>query len=86
MAEWPGVQLAHVPAAHGVCAALAEAAGVAACEVRTVDAADRFVVVSAGEAQPLGRGKHDLHRGLKARQVTMIAIGGAIGTGLIIGT
>lgn len=27
-----------------------------------------------------------LHRGLKARQVTMIAIGGAIGTGLIIGT
>ena len=36
--------------------------------------------------QPLGRGKHDLHRGLKARQVTMIAIGGAIGTGLIIGT
>jgi amino acid transporter len=29
---------------------------------------------------------HDLHRKLKARQVTMIAIGGAIGTGLIIGT
>jgi yeast amino acid transporter len=27
-----------------------------------------------------------LHRGLKARQVSMIAIGGAIGTGLIIGT
>lgn len=27
-----------------------------------------------------------LHRGLQARQVTMIAIGGAIGTGLIIGT
>jgi amino acid transporter len=27
-----------------------------------------------------------LHRGLKARHVTMIAIGGAIGTGLIIGT
>lgn len=27
-----------------------------------------------------------LHRGLKARQITMIAIGGAIGTGLIIGT
>lgn len=27
-----------------------------------------------------------LHRDLKARQVTMIAIGGAIGTGLIIGT
>ena len=30
--------------------------------------------------------KMRLHRGLKARQVTMIAIGGAIGTGLIIGT
>ena len=27
-----------------------------------------------------------LHRGLSSRQVTMIAIGGAIGTGLIIGT
>ncbi|RMD43172.1 hypothetical protein DV735_g1964, partial [Chaetothyriales sp. CBS 134920] len=27
-----------------------------------------------------------LHRGLKARQITMIAIGGAIGTGLLIGT
>lgn len=30
--------------------------------------------------------KHDLKRGLKARHITMIAIGGAIGTGLIIGT
>ncbi|PGH16331.1 hypothetical protein AJ79_01873 [Helicocarpus griseus UAMH5409] len=29
---------------------------------------------------------NDLHRGLKARHITMIAIGGAIGTGLIIGT
>ncbi|KAJ5933686.1 Dicarboxylic amino acid permease [Penicillium verhagenii] len=28
----------------------------------------------------------NLHRGLKARHITMIAIGGAIGTGLIIGT
>ena len=27
-----------------------------------------------------------LHRGLKARHITMIALGGAIGTGLIIGT
>ena len=27
-----------------------------------------------------------LHQGLKSRQITMIAIGGAIGTGLIIGT
>lgn len=32
-------------------------------------------------------GEHkSLHRGLQSRQVTMIAIGGAIGTGLIIGT
>jgi yeast amino acid transporter len=30
--------------------------------------------------------KHSLHRGLSARQVSMISIGGAIGTGLIIGT
>jgi len=29
---------------------------------------------------------HHLHRGLSSRQITMIAIGGAIGTGLIIGT
>ncbi|QKX64118.1 uncharacterized protein TRUGW13939_11291 [Talaromyces rugulosus] len=29
---------------------------------------------------------HELHRALKARHITMIAIGGAIGTGLIIGT
>jgi hypothetical protein len=29
---------------------------------------------------------HHLHRGLKGRQVAMIAIGGAVGTGLIIGT
>lgn len=27
-----------------------------------------------------------LHRGLKSRHITMIAIGGAIGTGLILGT
>ncbi|OXV07295.1 hypothetical protein Egran_04939 [Elaphomyces granulatus] len=38
----------------------------------------------AGKAQ---EGHHvELHRGLKARHITMIAIGGAIGTGLIIGT
>lgn len=35
--------------------------------------------------QPEDEG-HSLHRGLQSRQVTMIAIGGAIGTGLIIGT
>ncbi|PWY93236.1 hypothetical protein BO94DRAFT_532960 [Aspergillus sclerotioniger CBS 115572] len=31
-------------------------------------------------------GDNELHRALKARHITMIAIGGAIGTGLIIGT
>lgn len=31
-------------------------------------------------------GDHSLHRGLSSRQISMIAIGGAIGTGLIIGT
>lgn len=34
----------------------------------------------------LGDSNHDLTRGLKARHITMIAIGGAVGTGLIIGT
>ena len=30
--------------------------------------------------------ENSLHRGLKSRHITMIAIGGALGTGLIIGT
>jgi amino acid transporter len=33
-----------------------------------------------------GRPQERLHRGLKSKQIGMIAIGGAIGTGLIIGT
>ena len=37
-----------------------------------------------GLSDPLDE-NHSLHRGLSARQVSMIAIGGAIGTGLIIG-
>ena len=50
---------------------------------------------SSNEKTSFGEGQfhdsHDepdtsLHRGLKSRQITMIAIGGAIGTGLIIGT
>ncbi|TVY32205.1 Dicarboxylic amino acid permease [Lachnellula occidentalis] len=40
-------------------------------------------IESVNRVEPDG---HDLHRGLKSRQITMIAIGGAIGTGLIIGT
>ena len=42
--------------------------------------------VPAGNAQLMLDPHTRLHRGLRARQVTMIAIGGAIGTGLIIGT
>jgi hypothetical protein len=38
------------------------------------------------DSQIAESGSHDLHRGLKARHITMIAIGGAVGTGLIIGT
>ncbi|EME45076.1 hypothetical protein DOTSEDRAFT_149893 [Dothistroma septosporum NZE10] len=40
----------------------------------------------AGELSDADDKNHGLHRGLSARQVSMIAIGGAIGTGLIIGT
>lgn len=45
---------------------------------------DRPVSQDVGEGD--GDSSHNLHRGLKSRQITMIAIGGAIGTGLIIGT
>ncbi|KAK4955462.1 hypothetical protein LTR28_006046 [Elasticomyces elasticus] len=37
-----------------------------------------------GEGPPAGHTA--LHKGLGSRQITMIAIGGALGTGLIIGT
>ncbi|KAK4945220.1 hypothetical protein LTR28_008078 [Elasticomyces elasticus] len=37
-----------------------------------------------GEGHPAGHTA--LHKGLGSRQITMIAIGGALGTGLIIGT
>lgn len=58
--------------------------------------ADEAKTDYAGEKQPERQGsvpfetaatsETKLHRGLKARHITMIAIGGAIGTGLIIGT
>ncbi|BFZ62076.1 amino acid transporter [Saitoella coloradoensis] len=41
--------------------------------------------VEEGDVKNLGPSEN-LHRGLKARHITMIAIGGAVGTGLIIGT
>jgi len=43
------------------------------------------VIVADPPAAHLGD-HTQLHRDLKARHITMIAIGGAIGTGLIIGT
>lgn len=42
--------------------------------------------VEIGELSDPAAPHESLHRGLQARQVSMIAIGGAIGTGLIIGT
>lgn len=45
---------------------------------------DADVVTSADEHE--ADSGHHLHRNLSSRQITMIAIGGAIGTGLIIGT
>ncbi|KAF2646275.1 hypothetical protein P280DRAFT_6413 [Massarina eburnea CBS 473.64] len=42
-------------------------------------------VLTADGAVEYGDHQH-LHRGLKSRHITMIAIGGAIGTGLIVGT
>ena len=46
--------------------------------------ADAEPIGSDGVTQHLDH--QHLHRGLKSRHITMIAIGGAIGTGLIIGT
>ncbi|KAK1819066.1 amino acid transporter [Friedmanniomyces endolithicus] len=43
-------------------------------------------VTDAGKLSDPNDRHHSLQRGLSARQVSMIAIGGAIGTGLIIGT
>lgn len=43
-------------------------------------------ITEAGHLTDPADEHHSLHRGLQARQVSMIAIGGAIGTGLIIGT
>lgn len=42
--------------------------------------------VLANEPHNDGHGEEELHRALSARQISMIAIGGAIGTGLIIGS
>ncbi|KAE9962514.1 hypothetical protein BLS_000227 [Venturia inaequalis] len=46
------------------------------------DAHETKELSDGGHGQPANK----LHRGLKSRHITMIAIGGAIGTGLIIGT
>ncbi|KAH9223562.1 putative dicarboxylic amino acid permease [Leptodontidium sp. 2 PMI_412] len=47
---------------------------------------DPNVARSNGEEEEEVDNNHHLHRNLSSRQITMIAIGGAIGTGLIIGT
>lgn len=47
---------------------------------------DGGVVVSDEGTYHRHRTNTELHRGLHARHITMIAIGGAIGTGLIVGT
>lgn len=51
---------------------------------------NEYGVVSEDESPDRESGEVDqdiaLHRGLKSRHITMIAIGGALGTGLIIGT
>lgn len=40
-----------------------------------------------GEVQdPANQPGHDLHKRLETRHITMIALGGALGTGLLIGT
>ena len=53
----------------------------------SVDAVEKGPVHSTAVVETADEGAHgSLHRGLKARHITMIAIGGAIGTGLIIGT
>lgn len=59
--------------------------------VQPIDHEKTYANENTGQGiRPIADGMNDpttrLHRGLKARQVTMIAIGGAIGTGLIIGT
>ncbi|GAA5969023.1 hypothetical protein JCM3765_005268 [Sporobolomyces pararoseus] len=47
----------------------------------------RGAPLAPGEIEEEGiREGEDLHRGLKARQISMIAIGGSIGTGLVIGS
>ncbi|KAL5507401.1 DIP5 [Sanghuangporus vaninii] len=50
----------------------------------TVHAAEKGHVPHLPNVLP--EGESHLHRGLKSRHITMIAIGGAVGTGLIIGT
>lgn len=48
--------------------------------------ADAAVLEIPASAVVSGSEHGELQRGLKARHISMIAIGGAIGTGLIIGT
>ncbi|KAF7363396.1 AA-permease domain-containing protein [Mycena sanguinolenta] len=47
---------------------------------------DSFYYHASEELNEPSDANHSLHRGLKARQISMIALGGAVGTGLIIGS
>lgn len=51
-------------------------------EINALEAQPNYIDTKEGEQdEPV-----QLHRDLKARHISMIAIGGAIGTGLIVGT
>ncbi|VDC06581.1 unnamed protein product [Peniophora sp. CBMAI 1063] len=58
-------------------------------EKRSSGSFDEKASYRAGDAQAVGENEETgetLHRGLQARQISMIALGGAVGTGLIIGS
>lgn len=51
-------------------------------EINALEAQPDYIDTKEGEQDEPAQ----LHRDLKARHISMIAIGGAIGTGLIVGT
>ncbi|KAI8265746.1 Dicarboxylic amino acid permease [Colletotrichum sp. SAR 10_98] len=56
-------------------------------EPAAMEALSRQQSAKVGEVQdPANQPGHDLHKRLETRHVTMIALGGALGTGLLIGT
>lgn len=56
-------------------------------EPTAMEGLSRQQSAKVGEVQdPANQPGHDLHKRLETRHVTMIALGGALGTGLLIGT